>query len=70
MKTFEISRFRSYQHIFVKCGFKHYADISNNFNSYKKIHNSFLNFDHSLLMMITIIEIGQIFPAEKRVSKT
>ena len=37
---------------------------------YKKINNSFLKFDHFLLRMPKIIEIGQIFPAEKRNGKT
>ena len=36
----------------------------------KKIDNSFLKFDHSLVRMTKIIEIGQIFPAEKRDLKT
>ena len=35
------------------------------FYIYKKVNNSFLKFDHSLLRMPKIIEIGQIFPAEK-----
>ena len=38
------------------------------FYTYKKINNSFLKFDHSLLRMTKIIEIG--FAAEKRYSKT
>ena len=36
------------------------------FQGYKKISNSFLKFDHSLMRMPKIIEIGQIFCAEKR----
>ena len=36
----------------------------------KKINNSFLKFDHSLVRMTEIIVIGQIFPAEKRDLKT
>ena len=40
------------------------------FYTYKKIDNSFLKFDHSLVRMTKIIEIGQIFPAEKRDLKT
>ena len=40
------------------------------FYTYKKINNSFLKFDHSLLRMPKIIEIGQIFAAEKRDWKT
>ena len=40
------------------------------FNTYKKINSIFLKFDHSLLRMPKIIEIGLIFSAEKRDSKT
>ena len=40
--------------------------ISRTFLYYKKINNSFLKFDHSLLRVPKIIEIGQIFLAEKR----
>ena len=46
-----------------------YADISNVY-TYKKRNNIFLKFDHSLLRMPEIIEIGQIIPAEKADSKT
>ena len=34
-------------------------------HTYKKINSIFLNFDHSLLRMPKIIEIGSIIPAEK-----
>ena len=44
--------------------------VSRNFCIYKKINDSFLKFDHSLLIMPKIIEISEIFPAEKRDSKT
>ena len=44
--------------------------ISQTIYTYKKINNIFLKFDHFLLRMLKIIEIGQIFPAEKRDSKT
>ena len=44
--------------------------ISQRFYTYKKINNSFLKFDHFLLRRPKIIEIGQIFPAEKRDWKT
>ena len=40
------------------------------FHTYNKINNSFLKFDHSLLRMSRIIEIGHIFLAEKRDFKT
>ena len=40
------------------------------FFTFKKINNNFLEFDHTLLRMPRILEIGQIFPAEKRDSKT
>ena len=39
-------------------------------HAYKKINNSFLTFDHSLLRMPKIIEIGKIISTEKRDSKT
>ena len=38
-------------------------------NLQKKIDNIFLKFDHSLLRMPKIIEIGEIIPAEKRFQK-
>ena len=44
--------------------------ISQTFISYKKINNIFLKFDHSLLRMPKIIEIGYTTSAEKRDSKT
>ena len=34
--------------------------------TYKKKNNSFLKFDRSLVRMTKIVEIGHIFPAEKR----
>ena len=43
------------------------------FCTYKKINNIFLKFNHSLLKslkMPKIVEIGYIFPTEKRDSKT
>ena len=40
------------------------------FYTYKKINNSFLTFDHSLLRMPKLIEVGKIISAEKRDSKT
>ena len=40
------------------------------FHTYKKINSILLNFDHSLLRMPKIIEIGSIIPAEKPDSKT
>ena len=43
----------------------HFADISKVFNVYKKI-NIFWKFDRSLLKIPKLIEIGVIFPAEKR----
>ena len=57
--------FQSYWHFLWKCSFKD-MPISQTFFYYKKINNSFLKFDHSLLRMPKIIEIGQIFLAEKR----
>ena len=55
--------------IFSKCGFKHTL-ISQTFLYLQENKSSFLKFDHSLLRMPKIIEIGQIFPAEKRDFKT
>jgi len=40
------------------------------FYMHKKINNSFLKLDHSLLRMPKIIETGSIFPVENRDSKT
>ena len=44
--------------------------IFQRFYTYKKINNIFLKFEHSLLRMRKIIEIGEIISAEKRDSKT
>ena len=44
--------------------------MSNVFFTYKKINNSFLKFDHSLLRIPKITEIGEVFPAEKGDFKT
>ena len=44
--------------------------ISQRFSTYKKINSIFLKFDHCLLRMPKIMEIGSIILAEKRDSKT
>ena len=40
------------------------------FSTCKKINDIFLKFSHSLFKMPKIVEIDEIFPAEKRDSKT
>ena len=46
--------------------FESFCRYLRSFNVYKKIDNIFWKFDRSLLKMPKLIEIGLIFPAEKR----
>ena len=49
-----------------KCGFESFCRYLKSFYVYNKIDNIFWKFDRSLLKMPKLIEIGLIFPAEKR----